>query len=107
MAIGKDIKDLYDLLIKQELTDKSFDEFKSAAEDQQYRDKVYEVLISRNLYDGEKTQFDDNYFFEFSPAAIKKKKDVSDGTFQEENMESTSSILLKEVNSVYHKYLKN
>ena len=89
MAIGKDIKDLYDLLVKQNLTDKSFDEFKVAAEDENYRDKVYSVLVSRNLYDGEKTQFDDNYFFEFSPAATQKKKDESDGTFQEEAMEST------------------
>ena len=90
MAIGKDIKDLYDLLVKQNLTDKSFDEFKVAAEDENYRDKVYSVLVNRNLYDGEKTQFDDNYFFEFSPAATKKKKDESDGTFQEEDMEFTS-----------------
>jgi len=74
MAIGKDIKDLYDILVKQELTDKSFDEFKSAVEDEQYRNLVYEVLIDRNLYKGEKTQFDDNYFFEFTPAGIQKKK---------------------------------
>ena len=74
MAIGKDIKDLYDLLVKQELTDKSFDEFKSAVENEQYRDKVYEVLVDRNLYEGEKAEFDDNYFFEYTPAATQKKK---------------------------------
>ena len=90
MAIGKDIKDLYDLLVKQELTDKSFDEFKSAVENEQYRDKVYEVLVNRNLYEGEKAEFDDNYFFEYTPAATQKKKDVSDGTSPTDDTDSMS-----------------
>ena len=48
--MGKKLKDLYDLLIEQELTDKTFKEFKAAIEDQPYRDKVYEVLSQRKLY---------------------------------------------------------
>ena len=89
MAIGKDIKDLYELLVKEDLTDKSFDEFKEAAENEQYRDKVFEVLTARNLYDGEKTEFDDNYFFEYTPASDQKKKDNIDGTSPTEAMDST------------------
>ena len=72
--MGKKLKDLYDLLIEQELTDKTFKEFKAAIEDQPYRDKVYEVLSQRKLYDGEKEVFDDTYFFEYGSAAVEKKK---------------------------------
>jgi len=69
----KDLKSLYETLVKQGLTDKNFEQFKSAAEDEEYRNKVYDVLINRKLYEGERESFNDTYFFEYTPADVKKK----------------------------------
>ena len=90
----KDLKSLYETLVKQGLTDKNFDQFKSAAEDEAYRNKVYDVLIDRQLYEGERESFNDTYFFEYTPADVKKKTEL-DGTSQEESMVSTSDPALE------------
>ncbi|QDP54093.1 MAG: hypothetical protein GOVbin1629_29 [Prokaryotic dsDNA virus sp.] len=78
---------LYKVLVQEDLTDKSFEEFVEAAKDNKYQEKVYEVVTREDLYDGTRDDFNVKYFAEIEEL---KKKEPSVGTGQMEGMESTS-----------------
>ena len=78
---------LYKVLIQEDLTDKSFEEFVEASKDSKYQETVYEVVTREDLYDGTRDDFNVKYL-----AAIEelKKKEPTGGTGQMGGMESTS-----------------
>tara|TARA_R100001129_G_scaffold1813_2_gene1840 strand:- start:9941 stop:17728 length:7788 start_codon:yes stop_codon:yes gene_type:complete len=78
---------LYKVLVQEDLTDKSFEEFVEASKDNKYQEKVYEVVTREDLYDGTRDEFNVKYFAEIEEL---KKKEPSAGTGQMEGMESTS-----------------
>ena len=53
---------LYKVLVQEDLTDKSFEEFVEASKDNKYQEKVYEVVTREDLYDGTRDEFNVKYF---------------------------------------------
>ena len=78
------IRDLYQLIVDNNLTDKTFRQFEDAIQNDEYKAKIYEVLVSRQIFEGEPEEFTKLYFPEL------KKKDPAELTSRDQRDASDS-----------------
>ena len=95
------IRDLYQLIVDNNLTDKTFRQFEDAIQNDEYKAKIYEVLVSRQIFEGEPEEFTKLYFPELKkkdPAELtsRDQRDASDSV-SELDQQNTLSVSLPDV----------
>ena len=79
---------LHQVLTRDGYTNKTFEEFIAAANDESYQEKIYEVVTRDKLFGGSRPEFNEKYFSELETV---KKKDGSESIVDVEGGESTTT----------------
>ena len=90
------LKNLYNVLVRDGYTNKTFDEFiDQATQDAEYQDKIYNVVTRESLFGGSPDEFAEKYFSELATSPVEgvKKKDDFQPTGEEEVMVSDTEVV--------------